>query len=330
MAKKYDFALTWVNSRQERFVQWLKAECKTRRMSMLVAGPENVRGIVKDVEEGRLKIKFLLDNEASYNDPIDIYGRLCYAVKDTGGCVVCDPDYARAASNKSITHYDLIRAKIDVPHTIIVRNWQPDTFCLSAQEKKSLGDEFIIKPATGFGQKGVVKYAKGSIAEIATARNFNRGDNFLLQEKVAPLWLDEKMAWFRVYYLFGEVIPCWWDTETGRYAYVTLKEFNAHKLLPLMRIVSEIARITRLEFFSSEIALVKLGNNPRRFIAVDYVNDQPELCVRPQAINGPLEGVTEYIAKRCVEIAYRRIHGLNILYFRKLVLAGMNLVDETI
>ena len=90
--KKYDFALTWVNSEEERFVQWLKRECKLRNLDMLVAGPGNIRSAVKDVEEGRMRIKFLLDNEAAYNEPIDIYARFCYAVKDTGGLVVCDPD----------------------------------------------------------------------------------------------------------------------------------------------------------------------------------------------------------------------------------------------
>ena len=109
-------------------------------MSMLVAGPENVRSIVKGVEQGALRIKFLLDNEATYTDPIDIYARLCYAVKDTEGRVVCDPDYARAASNKSITHYDFIKAGIEVPYTIIVRIWQPDTFSISGPERKFLGE----------------------------------------------------------------------------------------------------------------------------------------------------------------------------------------------
>ena len=142
--------------------------------------------------------------------------------------------------------------------------------------------------------------------------------------------MGDKMAWFRVYYLFGEIIPCWWDTETGKYTHVTLKEFNIYKLLPLARIISEIARITRLEFFSSEIALIKTAKGPRKFVAVDYVNDQPELCVRPQAINGPLEDVTEHIADRCVEIAYNRIHGIKALYFRQISLARLNLVDENI
>ena len=296
---------------------------------MLVAGSDNVRSVVRDTEEGLVRINFLLDNEADYTDPINVMGRLCYAVKDKGGYVVCDPDYARASSNKSIAHYDLMKAGINVPYTVVVRNWQPDTFQLSGQEKKCLGSEFIIKPATGFGQRGIVKDAKGSIVEIAYARNFNRGDNFLLQEKVVPLTLDGKMAWFRVYYLFGEIIPCWWDTGTGRYTHVTLKEFATHKLMPLARVISQIAGITRLEFFTSEIALTKIGGI-RRFVAIDYVNDQPELCVRPQAINGPLPDVVEHIAIRCVEVAWRLIHNYPVLLHRSIALGKLNFIDETI
>jgi hypothetical protein len=327
--KKYDFALTWVNSAEEKFVQWLARECKLHRMSMFVCGQDNTRFVVRDIEDGNLRIKFLLDNEANYGDPIDIFGRLCYAVKDTGGYVLCDPDYARSASNKSITHYDLIRAGINVPYTIVVRNWQPDTFKLSTQEKSRLGEEFIIKPATGFGQRGVIKDAKGSIVEIASARNFNRGDNFLLQQKITPEIFGNKAAWFRVYYLFGEVIPCWWDPQNGRYSHVTPKEFYVYKLLPLMRIVSEIARITRLEFFTSEIAASRVSAKAIKFIAIDYVNDQPELCVRPHMINGPLPDVTEHIAQRCVDTAWRLINNHPVLFYRALTLAKLNLIDET-
>lgn len=330
MVKRYDFVLTWVNSRDEKFVQWLKRECKLRRMSMLVAGPDNVRALVRDTEEGLVRVGFLLDNEADYTDPIDMYGRLCYAVKDKAGYVVCDPDYARASSNKSIAHYDLIKAGIEVPYTIIVRNWQPDTFQLSKEERRHLGSEFIIKPATGFGQRGIVKNAKGSIEEIASARNFNRGDNFLLQEKIKPLMLDGKMAWFRVYYLFGEIIPCWWDTDTGKYTHVTFREFSAHKLMPLARIVAQISAITRLEFFTSEISLTKTTDGARKFVAIDYVNDQPELCVRPHVINGPLPDIAEHIAIRCVEAAWRLIHNYPIMLHRSISLGKLNLIDETI
>lgn len=328
--KKYDFALAWNSGNKENFVKWVKKECKLRGLKFLLITEKNVEVNINYLEKGRQKIKFLLDNEADYNDKNNLFARLCYAVKDASGYVVCDPDDSRQASNKAITHYDLDRIKIPVPYTIVVRNWEPDDFILAKEEIKQLGTPFIIKPASGFGQKGVVKNARGPIAEIAQARHFNRGDDFLLQEKIEPLVISGRQAWFRVYFLFGEIIPCWWDTETGRYSHVTLREMYKIKLLPLARIISEIARVTHMEFFSSEIAITGSGKN-RRFVAIDYVNDQPELCVRSEKIGGgPVPEVVQHIAERIVDLSWRMVQGMPIGMHRSIWLAKAMLEDESI
>ncbi|MCK5178289.1 MAG: hypothetical protein KAR32_02065 [Candidatus Omnitrophica bacterium] len=61
----------------------------------------------------------MLDSQATYNKPKDIYARVCYAVKDAGGAVINDPDCAKAAIDKSVTHYELINDGVTTPHTII-------------------------------------------------------------------------------------------------------------------------------------------------------------------------------------------------------------------
>ena len=199
--KQYDFALAWNSGSKEKFVKWIRKECALRNLGFLLVTEKNVSGVIDGLEKGRLKIKFLLDNEADYDDKKNLFARLCYAVKDTNGHVVCDPDDARQAANKAITHYDLVKAKIPVPHTIVIRNWEPDDFNLTKEESRYLGNPFIIKPASGFGQQGVVKNANGSISEIAQARHFNRGDDFLLQERIEPLMAGDKQAWCRIYFL---------------------------------------------------------------------------------------------------------------------------------
>ena len=328
--RQYDFALTWNSGTKEKFVIWTKKECALRNLRFLLITEKNAADIIEQLEKGKLRIGFLLDNEADYDDKNNLFARLCYAVKDTNGYVVCDPDDARQAVNKAITHYDLVRAKIPVPYTIVVRNWEPDDFRLNKEEMKQLGTPFIIKPASGFGQKGVVKNANGSIVEIAQARHFNRGDDFLLQEKIEPLVMKERQAWFRVYFLFGEIIPCWWNTETGQYIHVSLREMHSFRLLPLTRIVSEIARITNMDFFSSEIAITGQGKE-RKFVAIDYVNDQPELCVRSEKIGeGPVAEVVQHIAESVVEIAWRVLRGTPEGMHRSIWLAKAKLEDESI
>lgn len=327
--KQYDFALSWNSGTRENFIKWTRRECALRRMSFLLITAKNVSNVIDGLERGKLRIKFLLDNEADYNDKKNLFARLCYAAKDAGCYVVCDPDDTRQASNKAVTHYDLLKAKIPVPYTVVVRNWEPDDFRLTKEELKQLGTPFIIKPASGFGQKGVLKYADGSITDIAQARHFNRGDNFLLQKKIEPLLLGERQGWFRVYFLFGEIIPCWWDTETGRYSHVTLREMYNFRLLPLARITSEIARVTNMDFFSSEIAITGPAKE-RRFVVIDYVNDQPELCVRSEAKGGPVPEVVQHIAERVVETAWKTSRGVAVGMHRSIWLAKAKLQDNSI
>jgi hypothetical protein len=327
--KHVDFALSWNSGIKEKFVKWTRKECALRGMKYLLISEKNVSPVIRALQKGKLKIKFRLDNEADYYDSRNLFAKLCYAVKDAGGYVVCDPDDAREAANKAVTHYDLVRAGIGVPYTIVVRNWEPDKFAITKAELKRLKSPFIIKPSSGFGQKGVIKNAIGSIKEIAQARHFNRGDDFLLQEKISPVMFGEREGWFRVYFLFGEIIPCWWNTITGRYIHVTLRELYILRLLPLVRMTSEIARITNMDFFCSEITITGKGKK-RRFATIDYVNDQPELCVRSEKQGGPVLEVVRHIAERLVEIAWRISQGESVGIHRSIWLAKAKLADESI
>jgi hypothetical protein len=328
--KKYDFGIIWCASKDEKFITWLKRECSWKSFDFLLINNENAQNIINKLSEEKIKIDFLFDDEADYNNPKDLFAKICYLVKDSGGYVLCDPDDAKASSNKAITHYDLAKSKVPVPHTQIVRNWQPDTFVLSKEDIKKLGIPFIIKPAHGFGQKGVIKDSNGSLESIRQARDYSRGDDFLLQKKITPIVIDNKKAWFRVYYFFGEIIPCWWDTDTGRYLHVSLREMYRYKLLPLARITSEIARITNMEFFTTEIAITK-NKSKIEYLAIDYVNDQPELCVRTHLNReGPVPEVVEHISKRVVDIAWRMKKEAFASINHMIWLKGSKLEDESI
>lgn len=328
--KKYNFALSWNSGRKEKFIKWTKKECALRKLKFLLINDRNVARIIDSLEKGRVKIEFMLDNDADYDNSRDLYARLCYAVKDSGGYVVCDPDDARQAANKAVAHYDLVKANIPVPYTVVVRHWEPDDFKLTKDERSKLGKHFIIKPSSGFGEKGVIKNADGSIDEIAKARHFNRGDNFLLQKKVMPVMLGGKRAWFRTYFIFGEAIPCWWDNVTYKYSHVSLRDLHDFKLLPLVRITSEIARITNMDFFSTEIAITE-KNKTRRFIVVDYVNDQPELCVRTEKQGGgPVPEVVRHVAEKIVDIAWRMLRSYPLGMHRSIWLVKAKLEDENL
>ena len=248
----------------------------------------------------------LLDTEASYNIKEDLYARICYAVKDNGGVVINDPDRTKSAIDKSVTHFELVNAGIATPYTVVVRNWEPDRFRLTEEQRQKLGVPFVIKPGLGYGQLGVIRDAQGTVREIATARNYDRGDNFLLQEKIIPITISQKRAWFRVFNVFDTIIPCWWDDQRNIYEHVAYEEFNSHQLFPLVKIVAKIAAITRMAWFSTEIAIDK-KNGSVRFLPIDYVNDQCDMSAQSETLSGVPDAIVEFTAARIVVAAYQFI-----------------------
>lgn len=306
--RSFDFGLNWKpKDVKEKFVDLLQKACKEMGMSFYWVCSDNVREVIKNLENKKLHIKALLDTEASYNIKSDLYSRVCYLVKDNGGAVINDPDRTKNAIDKSVIHFELINEGVTAPYTIVVRNWEPKNFKLKDEEKKRLGVPFVIKPALGFGQMGVLKEARGTIREIANARNFDRGDNFLLQEKIFPIELSGKRAWFRVFNLFDAVIPCWWDDQQNKYEHVSYEEFNSCRLYPLAKIVTKISALTRMAWFSTEIAIDKKFG-PARFVAIDYVNDQCDMSMKCETTSGVPDPIVEYTARSIVKTAYRYIN----------------------
>ena len=324
--KRYDFGLSWSGTIKEYFVDCLQKSCKEKNISFFWVNEDNIRKVLGQLESASLKITVMLDTEATYNKKNDPYARSCYAVKDNGGVVINDPDRTKIAIDKSVMHYELMHMGIAVPYSVIVRNWEPNSFKLTEEERKKLGVPFIIKPALGYGQLGVVREARGSIREIARARSFDRGDNFLLQEKITPIELGTRRAWFRVLHVFNTIIPCWWDDNLNRYEHVSLEEFNSYNLFPLVAISSKIASATRMVWFSTEVAIDK-HEGKLRFIAIDYVNDQCDMSAKSETTSGVPDGVVFYTAQCIVDSAYRFVNRVKEEKKYTILLKDASIVD---
>jgi hypothetical protein len=308
--REIHLSIGWGPWPSEPFLEILKRECERRRLRILVCDGSNVRRTVRAVEAGRLRIAFHLDMQADYEDPSDEYARLGYAAKDSGTFIANEPDAAKAAQNKSVLHYLFERNGIPVPYTIVVRNWEPSDFRLTAVERKRLGTPVIVKPARGFGRNGVVKLEKCSSAEIRRARYYDRGDDFLIQRYVEPAWYGHRMGWFRVFYLFGEVTACWWDTVTQHYEPLELSQASEHKLGPLFEIAFHIAESARMDLFSTEIAVAGSGRK-KRFLAIDYINDAFDTTLKSLSHCGVPDSVVRHIASRLAEAAAASARGGN-------------------
>ncbi len=306
------------------FSQWVREACAVRGLTCEVLH----EGVVKDawsaVRSDRLRIGTLLDLTALWWHDEDPYVQLCYAVKDAGGRVIDDPDAAMMADHKAVAHHRLERAGIPVPPTVVLRRWEPDRE-LTPAERSVVGERVVIKPARGWGWKGVVLGSKGDLASVARARDFDRTDDFLVQRQVtwATLQGDDgvvRPGWWRVYYVFGEIIPCWWGPENGEYRQVSLRELWMHDLLPLARLATEIARLTHMDFFSTEICMAEerarrgspYQSQGRPFYVIDYVNDQCDLRCSSECEAAPPDAVVRHLAERFADVAWRQRNGLAV------------------
>ena len=156
-----------------------------------------------------------------------------------------------------------------------------------------MGDSFAIKPALGGGGQGVVLEATNR-DQVQQARQLFPEDKYLVQAHVEPKLLEGRPAWFRVIYCVGEVFVSWWPPETHVYHPVTKEDVVRYGLGALYDMAVRISDVCNLHLFSTEIALTL----DDKFLAVDYVNDQIDLRLQAQAVDGVPDAIVQEIADR--------------------------------
>jgi hypothetical protein len=258
----------------------------------------NIADVQAQIDRGNFSCLIFYDR-ASDSDPS--FEPLVRQLMQQESVPLNDPSRLENAIDKATMHQQLIERGLHVPYTIILsptRDWTK----MKIGDLMRLGEPFIIKPAMGGGGVGVEVNAK-TLSDIVKAREGKNKERFLLQEKVLPIQFGERRAWFRVFYVNGKVIPCWWDDLTHIYDRVTLEEEKIFGLERLMDETLKIAEIARLNFFSTEIAIV----DKETFVIVDYVNDQCDMRLKSRFPDGVPDDVVDEIAVEIASYAQNRI-----------------------
>lgn len=288
-------ALSWHFDNE--FVNIIESIARSKDLTTYVVHAGNVNDTVAALQQGRLTFRYLLDRASDENEAFLPLAELFKDTQHNGisQTRVINPYHLMArAADKATMHLELLAYGIRVPYTIILPPYLTHPHLkLSPDELTHLGSPFIIKPAnTTGGGIGVVTDAK-SPEDVLKTRQHHPTDKYLLQETIRPAYLSEDRGWFRVFYCFGTVIPCWWDDLTHVYEEVTDNQVTIFGLQPLRDIAATIAQICCLDFFSTEIVFTTTNT----FIVVDYVN---ELCdMRLQSLHP--DGVPDSVVQRIVE-----------------------------
>src|SRR6185312_13574912 len=168
----------------------------------------------------RVWTRVLLNMHSEHHLPDDIYHRLVRLAHERNAQIIDPPAVALAAFDKARLHARLVDNGFNVPFTVIVSRDRAATLTLSDADRAALGTPFVIKPAMGYGRRGVILDATKE-GDLARSLAVWTDSNYLLQRRITACTLNGEPAYFRVFHVFGSVWSCWWNCFTDRYRLVT-------------------------------------------------------------------------------------------------------------
>lgn len=282
-----DVALLWEWEFDDDFIRVLDKKLHQFGLQPYIISPFNLKEVEEQVKDRTFGARVFYDRASDTNpDFIPVVEYL----NTTGSLPLNDPARLEPALDKAVMHQRLKDEGMHVPYTIVLspnRDWTK----IKIGELMRLSEPFIIKPALGGGGVGVELYAK-TLFDIVKARESKAKEKFLLQEKVLPAQFGDRRAWFRCYYICGKTISCWWDDHTHIYFRVTEEEEKIYGFERLKHETLKLARMTGLNFFSTEIAIV----DRETYVVVDYINDQCDMRLKSRFFDGVPDDVVEEVA----------------------------------
>jgi hypothetical protein len=257
---------------------------------------DNVYDVIDKLKRRALSVLCYLDRASDVNDD---FIEIAHILSRRNTKIFNPYKLVAHAIDKATMHLEFITAGLHTPYSIIIPPFsEEEEIYISLDDLAILDRPFIIKPAnTTGGGMGVVTGAE-TLKEVLEERMTNNEDKYLLQEKIYPQMLDGRRAWFRSFWAFGKAIPCWWDDQTHYYSELRNEEVDKYHLQELFRDTRKIARLTGLDFFSTEIVLSTKG----KFIVVDYVNDQCDMRFQSRHFDGVPDNMVRRIIYNMLKV----------------------------
>jgi glutathione synthase/RimK-type ligase-like ATP-grasp enzyme len=296
--RTYDLVMTHKLDADDFFIQRIQQHCAERGLNFFLIEPLWVEEFLEKFRQEKIWARVLLNLHSEHHQPEDPYHRLVKLAAERKTAVIDPPAISQPSFDKARLHARLHAAGLNIPFTLIVAHERITDFQLSPLDLANLGSPFVVKPAMGYGKRGVNLGATGK-ADLERCVTEWPDAHYLLQRLVVPRKLEQGPAYFRIFHAFGGVWCCWWNCYTDQYRNVTEAEIEQFKLSPLREISTRLARLTEMRFFSTEVAVVESGE----YVLIDYVNDQCHMLAQSAS---PQLGVPNEVV---AGIAFRLVEG---------------------
>ena len=290
--REIDLGIAWEWQYDAEFVKCLADVADARGLSVQLIHTRDLPTALRDFTGCKTRFRTFLDRASDNVKEFLPFGK---AVAKSGARMI--NTYAQMAwcIDKATMHMEFLANGLHVPYSIILSAYDHEPE-IKITDLARLRRPFIIKPCIGGGGTGVVLGAE-TLADVLSARQSQNDQKFLLQEKIAPKLLEGRRAWFRVYWVLGRTFIVWWNDLTHLYGELKPVEEELYDLSPMRKIISKIAGISRLDFFSAEMALTA----DNRFVVVDYVNDIVDMRLQSSHADGVPDGVVRDIISAIID-----------------------------
>lgn len=297
----FDFAIAVEWEYDYDYLRLIERFAHQQGISTYVIWPENLAATLEQLQRKEIDFAFFYDRASDNSADFLVLNQFLQQQKtpmlDTWSAL-------QWAADKALIHRKFIEVDIDVPYTYIIPPAKKvSRISFIEPELYRLGTPFVVKPAnTHGGGIGVVRGAR-TLEDVQEARLTFPDNKYLLQKKIIPREQDGRRFWFRGFYTCGMVQVAWWNDLNCVFNTLTEKDLDAYRLHALYRIVRQAARVCRLNFFSTEIAMDPAG----KFIAIDYVNEMCDMRLKSRHYDGVPDQLVENIVRQIVAHAGRRI-----------------------
>jgi len=289
----YDLVILWDWRYDDDFVQCLCDEAKKKGLRVTAFGPRTLHEFAKTVEDTAYFVQVAIDRASDIQPGLAV---ILSQMKSYGTILINDPQAMAWCRDKATMHLELLSKGVSVPYGIVVST-QDHPECMHILALEKLGTPFVIKPAEGGGGEGVVLDAD-SPKDISEAVKTSHTGKVILQEKVIPKMIGERRGWFRIFYILGKIMPCWWDDLTHYYCPVESSELEVDLLNKIEEIMLCIANTSHMEFFTTEIAL----DQKDKLVVIDFVNEMCDMRLQSRHPDGIPDEVVRQIVDEVISL----------------------------
>jgi glutathione synthase/RimK-type ligase-like ATP-grasp enzyme len=296
MMKTYEIGIGWSNSVDEIFVRLLESSLDKKKIVFREITFPTLARDFEAVINGELHFKTFIDRGSIDNPAFFV---IADKLRERGARVVNDPRaVVRSASKADL--YKLFRENnLPLPKVVLIqaqtaRRKEPDAKSFKRIADK-LGVPFTLKLSYG-GYENDVMLNASTESDVLDFEEDNRTEDILAQEYVVPAVMDGKIAWFRIIFVCGRVLPLWWDPQNRFYQEFGQSAAESDVAKNLEELTRSIAGLTGLDLFSTEIAIDTSG----AYKIMDYANHPIDVNSRGNTPDGLPPKVLEKIVRYLV------------------------------